>query len=271
MKEYLKSQLAAAQSPLHSRNVVREYLQARILSSLQRSGAMVALAFHGGTALRFLYAIPRYSEDLDFALERPTAKYDFRALLQSLRTELAAEGYGPALKVNDRRTVHSAFVRFPGLFYELELSPHPDETLSIKIEVDTNPPSGAGLEATLVRRHATLRLQHHDRASLLAGKIHALLQRPYTKGRDIYDLIWYLSDPNWPQPNIELLHSALRQTAWSGEFPNVDTWRHILWEKMQQLPWAQVVADVEPFLEREAELHLLTLENVQLVLHPYYS
>ena len=68
MKDFLKSQLARAQSPLHGRNIVREYLQARILASLQRSGAMVALAFHGGTALRFLYAIPRYSEDLDFAL-----------------------------------------------------------------------------------------------------------------------------------------------------------------------------------------------------------
>ena len=50
-----------------------------------------------------------------------------------------------------------------------------------------------------MRRHVTLRLHHHDRASLLAGKLHAILQRPYTKGRDLYDLIWYLSDPTWPR------------------------------------------------------------------------
>jgi predicted nucleotidyltransferase component of viral defense system len=52
-------------------------------------------------------------------------------------------------------------------------------------------------------------LQHHDRASLLAGKLHALFQRRYVKGRDLYDLMWYLSDPNWPEPNLTLLQNAL--------------------------------------------------------------
>jgi hypothetical protein len=59
----------------------------------------------------------------------------------------------------------------------------------VKIEVDTPPPAGAGLETTLIRRHVTLRLQHHDRASLLAGKLPALFQRRYVKGRDLYDLL----------------------------------------------------------------------------------
>ena len=62
-----------------------------------------------------------------------------------------------------------------------------------------------------------LRLFHHDRASLLAGKLHAILKRPYTKGRDLYDLIWYLSDPDWPLPNLTLLNSALRQTDRDSE------------------------------------------------------
>lgn len=79
MKEYLIELVRAAPSPTHARNLVREYIQARILESLQRAGAMIPLAFHGGTALRFLYAIPRYSEDLDFALEQAHAQYDLRA------------------------------------------------------------------------------------------------------------------------------------------------------------------------------------------------
>ena len=64
--------------------------------------------------------------------------------------------------------VHSAFVRFPGLLYELGLSAQPNQILSIKLEVETNSPAGAILETTVVRRHVILRLQHHDRASLLA-------------------------------------------------------------------------------------------------------
>ena len=75
MKDILPELVQRAQNPV---NQVREYLQARILESLERSGAMIPLAFHGGTALRFLYSIPRYSEDLDFALERPSPEYDFR-------------------------------------------------------------------------------------------------------------------------------------------------------------------------------------------------
>jgi hypothetical protein len=68
MKDYLGQLVRSSPTPGHGWNVTREYLQARILGSLQRAGAMVPLAFHGGTALRFLYAIPRYSQDLDFAL-----------------------------------------------------------------------------------------------------------------------------------------------------------------------------------------------------------
>lgn len=168
MKDYLVAQVRAASNPAHGRNVAREYLQARLLAALQRSGAMIPLAFHGGTALRFLFAAPRYSEDLDFALEGNRERYDLRGYLRTIQTELQAEAYAVEIKVNDQKTVHSAFVRFPGLLSELGLSPHRDEVLAVKLEVDTNPPAGAGLAITVVRRHVILRLQHHDRASLLA-------------------------------------------------------------------------------------------------------
>lgn len=93
MKERLLELVRSAPTPLHARNAVREYLQARILGSMQRAGAMVPLAFLGGTALRFLYTIQRYSEDLDFALERNRNSYDFRAYLRSIRADFEAEGY----------------------------------------------------------------------------------------------------------------------------------------------------------------------------------
>jgi len=266
MKEYLTELVRACPTPAHGRNVAREYLQARILGGLQRAGAMIPLAFHGGTALRFLYASPRYSEDLDFALEQAKSQYDFRAYLQAIRIELAAEGYAVELKVNDRKVVHSAFVRFAGLLYELGLSPHRDQVLSVKLEVDTNPPAGAVLTTTVIRRHVTLQLQHHNRASLLAGKLHAILQRSYLKGRDVYDLLWYLSDPNWPVPNLILLNNALQQTGWAGASPTEHNWREVVRNRLQTLAWDRVVADVRPFLEPSVNLDLLTFENVMQVL-----
>ena len=266
MKDYLATLVQAAATRAHGRNVAREYIQARILGALQRAGAFIPLAFHDGTALRFLFAVPRYSEDLDFALERAREEYDFRAYLRAIQNELQAEGYELDLKVNDRRTVHSAFVRFPGLLYALALSSQRDEGLAVKLEVDTNPPAGAGLATTVVRRDVMLQLQHHDRASLLAGKLHAILQRPYLKGRDCYDLLWYLSDPAWPAPNLILLNNALAQTGWPGAPLAEDTWRNAVWSRLQAINWAQAVADVQPFLEPGAGADLLTAENLKRLL-----
>src|SRR6185436_13841125 len=112
------------------------------------------------TALRFLYSIRRYSEDLDFALERPDRGYDFRAYLQIARGDLQQEGLEAEVKANDQKVVHSAFISFPGLLFEVGLTPHRNEKLSVKIEVDTRPPAGAVLTTSIVRRHATLQLQH---------------------------------------------------------------------------------------------------------------
>ena len=266
MKEYLFELVGAADSVQESVNVAREYLQARILASLQRSGAMASLAFHGGTALRFLFRLPRYSEDLDFALELPSDRYDFRRYLAEIRRDLDREGYSVALKVSDQKTVQSAFIRFPGLLFDLDLSPNPGQVLAVKIEVDTNPPAGAGLATTLIRRYVTLQLHHHDRSSLLAGKLHALLQRPYVKGRDIYDLFWYLSDPGWPPPNLIMLNNALRQTGWGEPVLTDSSWRDVLQARLIALPWQRVRTDVEPFLEKSAELHLLAPENLQRLL-----
>jgi predicted nucleotidyltransferase component of viral defense system len=263
VKEDLKNRIQASLGPGTGKNRAREYLQARILLSLQRAGAMIPLAFQGGTALRFLYSIRRYSEDLDFALERQDRGYDFKSYLTGVRSDLLREGYTVDIKANDQRVVHSAFVRFPGLLHELGLSPHPGEILAVKIEVDTNPPAGAILATTFVRRHATLNLQHHDPASLLAGKLHAVLERTYPKGRDFYDLVWYLSDPDWPAPNLTLLDNALRQ---NGREIAVEGWQARVMERVETVDWRRIVGDVEPFLEDPQEIELLNLANLSRLL-----
>jgi hypothetical protein len=266
VKDHLASLVHDAPTPAHGQNVAREYLQARVLEAFQRSGAMMPLAFHGGTALRFLYTIPRYSEDLDFALERSPMQYDFRVYLKEIRKALDAEGYAVELTVNDREVVHSGFVRFRGLPFELGLSPHQDQVLAVKIEVDTNPPAGAELATTVVRRHVILHLQHHDPASLLAGKLHALLQRAYLKGRDVYDLLWFVSDPDWPAPNLKMLNNALQQTGWEGPTLMERNWRAVVRDRLQEASWDRVVDDVRPFLEPRADPSILSYENVMQVL-----
>jgi hypothetical protein len=138
--------------------------------------------------------------------------------------------------------------------------------LAVKIEVDTNPPQGAVLATTVVRRFVVLQLQHHDPASLLAGKLHAILQRPFTKGRDLYDLLWYLSDPAWPQPNLVLLNNALAQSHWTGEKMTAENWKQQVWLKLQGLDWKTVAEDVRPFVEPGFDVNLLSQANFERVL-----
>ena len=271
MKESLQTLVEGAENQLIGRSLVREYLQARILLSLQQAGASIPLAFHGGTALRFLYQLPRYSEDLDFALECRRELYDFRHYLTAIQQDLHTDHYSVMIKWNDQKIVHSALIRFLGLWYELGLSPHANEVLTIKLEIDTNPPSGARVINAQIERYFPLAWQYHDWGSLLAGKIHALLQRSYTKGRDWYDLVWYLTRPDPPQLNLTMLNHALAQSGWEGDSMTELNWREQIAKRCQQLEWKRVIADVEPFLIDEKELVLLQQERILELLQTPHS
>jgi len=203
---------------------------------------------------------------LDFALVESGVEDNFRENLADAEKAFEAENYDVNIRIDDAKTVKAAFVRFRGLLFELGLSPHESETLSIKVEVDTKPPPGAKSVSTIVRRHIALNLRHHDKASLLAGKLHAVLTRRYTKGRDIYDLIWHLSDRTWPGPNIELLNNSLEQTGWDGPKATTANWRELVCRRVETFKWKQVARDVEPFLERAEDVALLTRENLLALL-----
>jgi hypothetical protein len=248
--------------------VAREYLQARILQHIGLSGQMTSLAVMGGTALRFLYALPRYSEGLDFALDVGRQNYAFDDLLGVIVRGFEREGYAIEIKFKQSRTaVDKAFVKFPGLLHEVALSPHPSEVLSVKVEVDTNPPDGAVLAVSEVRRFVLMRIYHHDRASLFAGKLAAILMRQYTKGRDLYDLMWYLSDPLWPPPNLALLQSAVRQGG-GDDSAGVDdvSWRTAVLRRLGDVNWAKARTEAEQFLERPMEADLLELATFERLL-----
>jgi predicted nucleotidyltransferase component of viral defense system len=266
MKEHLRQLAAQAANDLARGCLVREYLQARVLESLQDAGAFLRWAFVGGTALRFLYSIPRFSEDLDFSVIQMGDDAGFRAALTEVKRALSLEDYRLEIQIKDEKAVASAWLRFPGLPHEIGMSPHASQVLSIKVEVDTRPPPGAVIATTIVRRHVTLNLCHYDKASLLAGKLHALLSRRWTKGRDLYDLIWYLSDRTWPPPNLMLLNAALTQTGWKGPAMTRSHWRAELRQRLEALDWERARADLRPFLERERDISLVTEETLRSLL-----
>lgn len=175
MKEEALSIARSAQDPAQKLNVLREYLQTLTLRSLHESEAFLQLAFVGGTALRFLYKLPRFSEDLDFALQNPLG-YTPEAWMKKLKRHLTLAGFDATVSWNDRTTVHKAWIKIGGgLLHEAKLAAMPDQKLSIKLEIDTRPPAGAETQRTMVTRHILLAIQHYTPDALMAGKVHALL------------------------------------------------------------------------------------------------
>ncbi|MBI2301069.1 MAG: nucleotidyl transferase AbiEii/AbiGii toxin family protein [Armatimonadetes bacterium] len=268
MLDHLRQLADDAPDESARRGLVREYLQARTLQAVQDDGVFTRWAFIGGTALRFLFDLPRSSEDLDFSLLRPGMDPGLPAAAERIRQVFTREHYPVEVRAEESRTVAQAQIRFAGLLHQLGLSPHASQVLFIKLEVDTNPPAGAGIATTIVRRHVTLSLCHYDRASLLAGKLHAILSRPWTKGRDLYDLAWYLADRSWPAPNLPLLNAALAQTHWAGPALTEDNWRDQVSARLATVSWDEARRDIQPFLDRPGDLDLVSAETLASLLRP---
>lgn len=264
MKDEALALAAAVPDPAGKLNLLREYLQALALRSLHESEAFLHLAFVGGTALRFIAALPRFSEDLDFSLHQPEGYHPVE-WMKKIKTDLSLAGFEVAVNWNDRATVHKAWIKVAGILKETGLAAMPQQNLSIKLEVDTRPPSGAVLQRSLVTRHRLLALQHYDLASLMAGKIHALMTRGHPKGRDWYDLVWYRGHRPPLEPNLNLLQNALNQTQ-GKTAPAAQDWPTPLLERLEKIDTQALRNDVAPFLEHPEEAALLDRPNLQTIL-----
>lgn len=245
-------------------NALREYLQALVLRSLHESEAFKCLAFVGGTALRFLYSLPRFSEDLDFSLDE-SAGYTPETWMSKIQRDLRLAGLDARVTLNDRKTVHVAWIKIGEVLKEVKLSGMAEQKLSIKLEVDTRPPRGAQTLNQIIERHRMFVVRCYDMPSLMAGKLHALITRKYPKGRDWYDLIWYRAQRPSPQPNLVLLQNALDQTEGSGTLDSAK-WEDYVKDKLMTLDIPKLRADVQPFLERTGDADLITRDNLEAVL-----
>jgi hypothetical protein len=122
-------------------------------------------------------------------------------------------------------------------------------TLKIKLEIDVNPPAGSNFAYTYLDFPLDFEVCHQDLPSNFALKIHALLCRPYLKGRDWYDFNWYIKHKT--EPNLPHLEAALKQYGpWKGQDLAVTTRWVIdrLDEKISTIDWKAAAADVERFL-----------------------
>lgn len=86
------------------------------------------------------------------------------------------------------------------------------------------------------------------------------------KGRDWYDLYWYLSQTQWPAPNLKMLNNALEQTGWEKDTVTAENWREKVLERLIQLEWQRVVEDVQRFLMNQEKLAEFKQEVIEELL-----
>ena len=264
MIEALKQELAGAASVEAKTNRAREYLQVLALKALSDQDAFAHRAFVGGTALRIVFGLRRFSEDLDFSLVG-AAGYDFGGICGRLVKDFGLNGLSVSLDKAKGKTVNSAFFSFPGLPHALGLSGHKQEKLSIKIEVDTNPPAGWARQTTVLNKTYLFSVGHYDLPSMFAGKLHACFYRPYTKGRDIYDLFWYLGRK--VRPNFEMLNNAIAQSQGVAPGVNAGNFKEFMLERAANIDLAAAKKDVERFLEDKSELRLFSKDILAAALN----
>ena len=95
-------------------NALREILQELALLGLWRAKFFEHAAFYGGTALRVLHGLDRYSEDLDFSLLRPTPGFSLEEYGAALKREVGSFGFEVTFdrRVKTRTTaIESAFLK----------------------------------------------------------------------------------------------------------------------------------------------------------------
>jgi predicted nucleotidyltransferase component of viral defense system len=243
-------------STLEEEQALREITQEIILAALGRTDFFGQAGFQGGTCLRIFHSLNRFSEDMDFALETSDLSFGLAPYLKRIRQELTVFGYD--LEIDDRShrdtAVQQAFLKDDSVAKLLNLvyQPRtgPARKLRIKLELDTNPPSGASYDMPILDYPFPAAVRVFDLPSLFAGKLHALLCRNYLKGRDWYDFIWYTARRT--AINHHLLSAALdQQGPWTGQSPQSDNaWcvKHLR-TIINENDWIRARHDVQRFLK----------------------
>ena len=243
----LLSERAAAYNPsnaVEQELVLAELLQQMALSSLAKSKFFSKACFHGGTYLRIMHGLNRFSENLDFMLLDGAEEFSWQPYLDSLLVDLSE--YGIEAEAADRSKATSIGTI---LKVTLPFARQKGRKIKIKLEIDTNPPEGSKFEIHYINFPTLVAINTQTLSSSFASKTHALLCRKYTKSRDWYDFLWYVGRKI--EPDLPLLENALRQVGpWAGKSIVVtgDWLFNALESKVKSIDWAVARKDVERFI-----------------------
>ncbi len=244
------------------KNSIKEVVQEIMLCGLSRAGFFKTAAFYGGTALRIIYGLDRFSEDLDFSLKEPNSLFDFAEFMPTLEKEIRSYGLNFSIEEKVKSVesgIKSAFLKGNTkehiiMFYADEQLAHSigsKELIKVKLEVDTDPPDYATFETKYRLLPIPYEITLYDMPSLFAGKIHAVICRAWknrVKGRDLYDYVFYLS--RGAKVNLKHLLARLEQSGYITEKDQttIEDVKRMLCKRFETIDYSQAKQDVKPFI-----------------------
>jgi predicted nucleotidyltransferase component of viral defense system len=252
-------------------NALKEIMQEIALLGLWRSKFFEHATFYGGTSLRILYGLDRFSEDLDFSLLKPQEAFTLSPYLRSVEVELKGMGFSVTVDRRDKiakTATESAFLKAGTRENLIKITVpqaisnqiEKNRVMTVKFEVDTNPPGDFNTEAKTLLQPIPFSVNTYRLPDLFAGKIHAVLARPWrkprVKGRDYYDFVWYVA--RGVPVHLGHLEQRLRQCAgWELKraMKPLDL-MDLLQTNFAALDVDMAKKDVEPFLRDQASVAL---------------
>lgn len=253
-------------------STLREIMQEITLAGLSRTDFFEKAAFYGGTALRIFYNLDRYSEDLDFSLLQPDLDFSIEPYFKAILDEF--KSLGLTVRIVEKKKVKetaidSAFLKAETIWKEIvlediikETGVRSNKTLKIKIEVDKHPPLNFKTEEKLALRPFSFYVKCYTKPSLFAGKMHALLFRKWknrVKGRDWYDLEWYIKK-GIPLDINHFLTRAKDTNDWEEDRISNEQIIGLLNAKIESVSFNRIKEDVVRFIPNDEVLKIWSPE-----------
>ena len=238
------------------RNATYEVLQQVALSGLYRGGFFNEAAFYGGTCLRIFHGLERFSEDMDFTLLRKDPSFSMEKYFPAIIDECRLLGREVEITLKNKQSfgqVESAFLKDNTDVYDLSF--RTEKSITVKIEVDTQPPLEFDTEEQLLLQPFSFMTRCLTLPNLFAGKMHALVFRTWknrVKGRDWYDFEWYVRN----SVPLNFHHLQVRIREFNGKELDRKQFAELLKEKLASADMTQVKSDVKPFLKNAHDIDI---------------
>ncbi|MCQ2395986.1 MAG: nucleotidyl transferase AbiEii/AbiGii toxin family protein [Kiritimatiellae bacterium] len=240
------------------RNATHEVMQQIALAGLARGGFFEKAAFYGGTCLRILHGMRRFSEDMDFSLLEPDLNFRFEDYFPAVVEEFKLAGKDVEIKMKHKgqpSAIESAFLKESSDVFDIGFTT--EKRLKVKIEVDIDPPPKFATEMRILGAPRNCLVRTYDLPGLFAGKVSAALFRKWknrVKGRDWYDVAWYISH----RVPLDLAHLVERAKE-SEPGADVSTPEKVLAAfdaKIDAIDFEGAKLDVGQYLMDESELDI---------------